>query len=207
MNIEVKISNKKVNYNYAINYMEKRLEEVIKGKKSELLWILEHNSIYTGGIRSEKKDILNKNIKVIKTNRGGKITYHGPGQKIIYFVINLNNRKKDIRLLLSTIEKCIIEILKYYKINSFSDRKNIGIWVKEKKKIKKIAAIGIKVKKWVAYHGFSINVSNDLKYYKNIIPCGISDKGVTRIKNLINKNLKNIDKIIKENLIFSFKKI
>ena len=97
MNIEVKISKKKIDYNFAINYMEKRLEKVIKGEKFELLWILEHNSIYTGGIRSDKKDILNRDIKVIKTNRGGKITHHGPGQKIIYFVINLNKRKKDIR--------------------------------------------------------------------------------------------------------------
>ena len=187
--------------------MEKRLEKVIKGEKFELLWILEHNSIYTGGIRSDKKDILNRDIKVIKTNRGGKITHHGPGQKIIYFVINLNKRKKDIRYLLTKIEKCIIKILKHYKINSFSDRENVGIWVKEKKNIKKIAAIGIKVKKWVAFHGFSINVDNDLDYYKNIIPCGISDKGITRIKDLTNKNLRNINQIIKKNLIISFKKI
>jgi|TARA_B110000438_G_C15819888_1_gene653876 lipoyl(octanoyl) transferase len=207
MNIEVKISKKKIDYNFAINYMEKRLEKVIKGEKFELLWILEHNSIYTGGIRSDKKDILNRDIKVIKTNRGGKITHHGPGQKIIYFVINLNKRKKDIRYLLTKIEKCIIKILKHYKINSFSDRENVGIWVKEKKNIKKIAAIGIKVKKWVAFHGFSINVDNDLDYYKNIIPCGISDKGITRIKDLTNKNLRNINQIIKKNLIISFKKI
>ena len=207
MNIEVKISKKKIDYNFASNYMEKRLEKVIKGEKFELLWILEHNSIYTCGIRSDKKNILNKGIKVIKTNRGGKITHHGPGQKIIYFVINLNKRKKDIRYLLTKIEKCIIKILKHYKINSFSDRKNVGIWVKEKKNIKKIAAIGIKVKKWVAFHGFSINVDNDLDYYKNIIPCGINDKGITRIKDLTNKNLRNINQIIKKNLINSFKKI
>ena len=207
MNIKFKISKKKIDYNFAINYMEKRLEKVIKGEKFELLWILEHNSIYTGGIRSDKKDILNRDIKVIKTNRGGKITHHGPGQKIIYFVINLNKRKKDIRYLLTKIEKCIIKILKHYKINSFSDRENVGIWVKEKKNIKKIAAIGIKVKKWVAFHGFSINVDNDLDYYKNIIPCGISDKGITRIKDLTNKNLRNINQIIKKNLIISFKKI
>ena len=205
--MKLKLVKKKIDYNFAINYMEKRLEKVIKGEKFELLWILEHNSIYTCGIRSDKKNILNKGIKVIKTNRGGKITHHGPGQKIIYFVINLNKRKKDIRYLLTKIEKCIIKILKHYKINSFSDRKNVGIWVKEKKNIKKIAAIGIKVKKWVAFHGFSINVDNDLDYYKNIIPCGINDKGITRIKDLTNKNLRNINQIIKKNLINSFKKI
>ena len=194
MNIEVKISNKKVNYNYAINYMEKRLEEVIKGKKSELLWILEHNSIYTGGIRSEKKDILNKNIKVIKTNRGGKITYHGPGQKIIYFVINLNNRKKDIRKLINTIEDSIIEFLKNLEIKAIKDKKNIGIWVKGKK----IAAIGLRVSRWIAFHGFSINISNNLNEYNKVKPCGLDNTKITSVfseKEIIPKKFEN--KLIK----------
>ena len=207
MKIEIKKSTKLIEYKEAIDFLEKRVIQVSQNKLSELIWILEHPSTYTAGTGFDEKDILDKSIKVVKTNRGGKITYHGPGQTVCYFVINLNKRNKDIRKFTKIIEKTIIDTLNEYSINSFSDPKNIGIWVNHKKKIKKIAAIGIKVKKWVAYHGFSINVSNDLKYYKNIIPCGISDKGVTRIKNLTSKNLKNIDKIIKENLIFSFKKI
>ena len=162
MKLEVKISHKKVDYNKAVQLLEKRVNEVIEGKKPELLWILEHNSIYTGGTCYKSEDILDKNINVIKTLRGGKITYHGPGQKIIYFVIDLNKRKKNIRLLITKIENCIIQILNNYNIKSFPDRNKIGIWVNHETGIKKIAAIGIRVRKWIAYHGFSINVSNNL---------------------------------------------
>ena len=204
MKLEVKISHKRIDYHTAIQLLEKRVDEVIKGKKPELLWILEHNSIYTGGTSYKKEDILNKNIFVVKTSRGGKITYHGPGQKIIYFVLNLNKRKRDIRLLITKIEDCIIQILNNYNIKSFPDRKQIGIWIKDKKSIKKIAAIGIKVRKWVAYHGFSINVSNDLKFYKNIVPCGINDRGVTNIKSIKKRKYKNINKVIIENFNYIF---
>ena len=204
MKLEVKISHKKVDYNKAIQLLEKRVNEVIEGKKPELLWILEHNSIYTGGTGYKNEDILDKNINVIKTLRGGKITHHGPGQKIIYFVLNLNKRKRDIRLLITKIEDCIIQILNNYNIKSFPDRKQIGIWIKDKKSIKKIAAIGIKVRKWVAYHGFSINVSNDLRFYKNIVPCGINDRGVTNIKSIKKIKYKNINNVIIENFNYIF---
>ena len=196
MKLEVKISKKKVNYNSAIRLLEKRVEDVFKGKKSELLWILEHNSIYTGGTSFNKKDIINKKIKIILTKRGGKITHHGPGQKIVYFVINLNKRKKDIRLLIRSIENCIINILKKYKIKSFPDRKNIGIWVSHKNEIKKIAAIGLRVRKWIAYHGFALNVTNDLKSYDSIVPCGINNKKLINIKIINYKRSYNINKII-----------
>ena len=176
MNIEVKTSKKPVDYKESIEILEKRVEDVLTGKKKELLWVLEHNTVYTGGTSSNKKDIINNNIEVIKTNRGGKITIHSPGQKVVYFVLNLNNRKKDIRKLITKIENCIIDVLKEYKIKSYPDKKNIGIWVNEIDEQKKIAAIGIKIKKWVAYHGFSINVCNDLSKYKSIIPCGIKIK-------------------------------
>ena len=165
MTIEVKNSVKPVDYVESINVLENRVNDVLLGKKNELLWILEHNTVYTAGTSSNKKDLISKDIKIIKTNRGGKYTVHSPGQKIIYFVLNLNNRKKDIRKLINQIENCTINILNEYKISSTADKKNIGIWVGNKK----IAAIGIRVKRWIAYHGFSLNVSNDLKMYKNII--------------------------------------
>jgi len=181
MKIEIKKSVKCVDYDVALKFLEKRVEEVIEGKKPELLWILEHNSIYTGGTGYKSEDILDKNINVIKTLRGGKITHHGPGQKIIYFVLDLNKRKKNIRLLITKIENCIIQILNNYNIKSFPDRNKIGIWVNHETGIKKIAAIGIRVRKWIAYHGFSINVSNSLKFYESIIPCGIIDRGIINI--------------------------
>ena len=132
MNIEFKISRKSVNYAKALDFLEKRVSKVIKGGK-ELIWLLEHPTTFTAGIRSNNNEIMDKSINVIKTNRGGKITLHNEGQKVIYFVINLNKRKKDIRNLVTQIENIIIEFLRIYKINSYSDKKNIGIWVKRKK--------------------------------------------------------------------------
>ena len=205
MKLEVKISHKNVDYNKAVEWLEKRVNEVIEGKKPELLWILEHNSIYTGGTGYKNEDILDKNINVIKTLRGGKITHHGPGQKIIYFVLDLNKRKKNIRLLITKIENCIIQILNNYNIKSFPDRNKIGIWVNDETGIKKIAAIGIRVRKWIAYHGFSINVSNNLKFYESIIPCGIIDRGIINIKSINKKNYKDINKVIIKNFNYFFK--
>ena len=198
MKIEIKKSRKPVEYDKAIDFLEKRKTQVCENKLSELIWILEHVNIYTAGTGYDEKDILDKSINVIKTNRGGKITHHGPGQIICYFVIDLNKRKKDIRKFTKIIEKTIIETLKEYKINSFNDRQNIGIWVDHEDKIKKIAAIGIRVSKWIAYHGFSINVNNNLESYNKIIPCGIKDKDVLNLKSIKEQNYDGLgDKIIK----------
>ena len=198
MKIEIKKSRKPVEYDKAIDFLEKRMTQVSENKLSELIWILEHVNIYTAGTGYDEKDILDKSINVIKTNRGGKITHHGPGQIICYFVIDLNKRKKDIRKFTKIIEKTIIETLKEYKINSFNDRQNIGIWVDHENKIKKIAAIGIRISKWVAYHGFSINVNNNLESYNKIIPCGIKDKDVLNLKSIKEQNYDELgDKIIK----------
>tara|TARA_B100000686_G_scaffold317328_1_gene366008 strand:- start:984 stop:1601 length:618 start_codon:yes stop_codon:yes gene_type:complete len=204
MNIEVKNSVKPVDYIESMKILEKRVEDVSLGKKSEFLWILEHKTVYTAGTSSKIDDLINKKLKVIKTNRGGKHTLHSPGQKVIYFVLNLNKREKDIRKLVGKIEKCVIEILNEYKIKSYADKKNIGIWVKNKKKIMKIAAIGIRVRKWIAYHGFAINISNDLSKYKNIIPCGIKDKGVTSLKEMGINNFSKIEKIITQKFLNTF---
>jgi len=204
MKIEVKNSVKPVEYLKSIKILEKRVDDVLKGKKNEFLWILEHNTVYTAGTSSKTEDLINKNIKVIKTKRGGKHTIHSPGQKVIYFVLNLNNRKKDIRNLVTNIENCIINVLKSYNIKSFSDKKNIGIWIKNQNKTLKIAAIGIRVKKWIAYHGFSINVSNDLSKYDEIVPCGIKDKGVTNLKNLGIKNFNKIERVISREFLNIF---
>ena len=197
MKIEIKKSTKPVEYKEAIDYLEKRLVQVNQKKETELIWILEHPSIYTAGTSYNENEILDKSINVIKTNRGGKITYHGPGQTICYFIIDLTKRKKDIRKFTTTIENTIIQTLKEYKINSFSDRDNIGIWVNHKNKIKKIAAIGIRVSKWIAYHGFAINVNNNIENYNKIIPCGIKDKDVSNLKLIKDQNYDELsDKII-----------
>ena len=204
MNIEVKSSIKPIDYLESIKILEKRVHDVFLGKKDEFLWVLEHNSVYTAGTSANKKDLLDKNLPVIKTNRGGKYTYHSPGQKVVYFVLNLNKRERDIRKFVSKIENCIIQTLKEYKIESYNDSKNIGIWVDKQKKSKKIAAIGIRVKKWVAYHGFSLNVYNDLSKYKGIIPCGIRDRGITSLKDMGVKNYSNIEEVIIKKFLNTF---
>jgi len=204
MTIEVKISVKPIDYIKSVNILEQRVHDVSLGKKDELLWILEHNPVYTAGTSSKIADLLDKNLNVIKTNRGGKHTYHGSGQKVVYFVLNLNRRERDIRKLISKIENCIIDILSEYKIKSYPDKKNIGIWVGDKNNSMKIAAIGIRVKKWIAYHGFALNVCNDLSKYNGIIPCGIKDKGITSLKKLGIKKYNNIENIITKNFLNIF---
>ena len=205
MNIEIKKSQKPVKYEDALTFMEQRLREINEKKSEDLIWILEHEEIYTAGTSYKETEILDKSIKIIKTNRGGKITYHGPGQLICYFVIDLKKRNKDIRKFISTIEKTIIDTLKYYNIETFADKKNIGIWYNYNKQIKKIAAIGVRVSKWIAYHGFSINIKNDLKRYKAIIPCGIEDKGVTNLKEIKDLNYKELGNKLVENFILNLK--
>ena len=205
MNIEIKKSQKPVKYEDALTFMEQRLREIDEKKSEDLIWILEHEEIYTAGTSYKETEILDKSIKIIKTNRGGKITYHGPGQLICYFVIDLKKRNKDIRKFISTIEKTIIDTLKYYNVETFADKKNIGIWYNYNKQIKKIAAIGVRVSKWIAYHGFSINIKNDLKRYKAIIPCGIEDKGVTNLKEIKDLNYKELGNKLVENFILNLK--
>ena len=205
MNIEIKKSQKPVKYEDALTFMEHRLREINEKKSKDLIWILEHEEIYTAGTSYKETEILDKSIKIIKTNRGGKITYHGPGQLICYFVIDLKKRNRDIRKFISTIEKTIINTLKYYNVETFADKKNIGIWYNYNKQIKKIAAIGVRVSKWIAYHGFSINIKNDLKRYKAIIPCGIEDKGVTNLKEIKDLNYKELGNKLIENFILNLK--
>ena len=205
MNIQIKKSKKPIKYEKAIKLMEDRLLDIYNNKSKELIWILQHEDLYTAGTSFDEKEIIDKNIKILKTNRGGKITYHGPGQLICYFVIDLKKRKKDIRKFISIIEKTIIDTLNHYKIKTFADKKNIGIWYDNNSKIEKVAAIGVRVSKWIAYHGFSLNINNDLRKYNAIIPCGIKDKGVTSLNKISDQNYKDLDNKIIENFISNLK--
>ena len=199
MSIEIKKSIKPVKYDEAIKLLEERLLDINIHKKSDLIWILEHEEIYTAGTNYKDNEILNKNINLIKTNRGGKITCHGPGQLVCYFVIDLKKRQKDIRKFITLIEKTIIESLLKFNIESFGDPKNIGIWINSKNEVKKVAAIGIRVRKWIAYHGFAININNDLTKYKNIIPCGIIDRGVTNLNEIKTQDYDALSDVIINN--------
>ena len=204
MNIEIKKSIKPINYFDAINILETRLKNLYEYNEQELIWTLEHNEVFTAGTSYKENEIIDKSIKILETNRGGKITYHGPGQLICYFVLDLR-KKKDIRKFITTIEKTIIQTLKFYKIETFPDKDNIGIWHKYNNEVKKIAAIGIRVSKWIAYHGFAININNDLENYKKIIPCGISDKGVTNLKNILDQDYSNLSDVLIKHFISNLK--
>ena len=206
MSIEIKKSEKPVIYEDAKKMMEERLLNVDQNKSNELIWTLEHPDIYTAGTNYTESDILDKSIKILKTNRGGKITYHGPGQLICYFVIDLKKRKKDIRNFITIIEKTIIDTLQFFNIKTFSDKENIGIWYKDNEQTKKVAAIGVRISKWIAYHGFSININNNLDKYRAIIPCGIKDKGVTNLKQINDQDYKALDKKLVEIFISNLNK-
>ena len=206
MSIEIKKSEKPVIYENARKLMEERLLSLDLNKSNELIWTLEHPDIYTAGTSYNKGDILDKSIKILETNRGGKITYHGPGQLICYFVIDLKKRKKDIRNFISIIEKTIIETLNFFNIKTFSDKENIGIWYKDSEQIKKVAAIGVRISKWIAYHGFSININNNLKKYDAIIPCGIKDKGITNLKQIKDQDYKELERKLVEIFISNLSK-
>ena len=205
MDIEIKKSIKPVNYLDALKTLEERVDKIIKNEANELIWILEHPPTYTAGTSFNETDILDKSINIIKTSRGGKITWHGPGQLICYLVINLNNRNKDIRKFINIIENSIIQSLKTFGIETYSDRKNIGIWINKKNKEMKVAALGIKVKKWITYHGFSININNSISNYKKIIPCGVKDKQVTNLKSLNKQNYSKLPEELIKNLITNLK--
>jgi len=205
MNIEIKKSKKPIKYEDALHLMESKLLQVKENAANELIWTLEHNDIYTGGTSYKESEILDKSIKVIKTNRGGKITYHGPGQLVCYFVIDLKKREKDIRKFISIIEKTIIDTIKFFRINTFADKENIGIWYKDNEEVKKVAAIGVRVSKWIAYHGFSININNNLDNYDAIIPCGINNKGVTNLKRINDQNYDDLENKLIENFLINLR--
>ena len=206
MSIEIKKSEKPVIYEDAKKMMEERLLNVDQNKSNELIWTLEHPDIYTAGTSYNENDILDKSIKILKTNRGGKITYHGPGQLICYFVIDLKKRKKDVRNFITIIEKTIIDTLQFFNIKTFSDKENIGIWYRDNEQTKKVAAIGVRISKWIAYHGFSININNNLDKYKAIIPCGIKDKGVTSLKQIRDQDYEELEKKLVEIFISNLNK-
>ena len=196
--LDIKTSIQNVDYIKALKFMEKKVQDILFNNHNEMLWFLNHDHIYTCGTSSKKNEILDKNkLPIINTNRGGKTTYHGPGQRIVYFMINLNRRKKDIRKFVSLIESSTIELLSDYEVEAKTYPKRVGVWVtkyKEKKLIKekKIAAVGLRIKKWVTYHGLSVNINPNLKYYDYINACGLKNYSSTSLRNL-NIELSNIE--------------
>ncbi len=211
---EIKISNSEVNYEEAVMYMESRVDGIINNKSEELIWFLNHNHIFTQGTSASKEEILNSDIiDVIKSNRGGKTTYHGPGQRIVYFMLNLNNKNKDIRKFITVIENSLITLLANYNIEAQAFKDRVGIWITKSNKItfdkeKKIGAIGLRIKKWVTYHGLSFNINPDLKYYNYIHSCGLKEYQNTSMEELgVKLDQSEFDNKFKEIFIEKLRKI
>lgn len=185
-NLEAKISEQPVAYLDAINLMEARIADIYNQKLPELVWHLEHPALYTAGSSACDKDLINNlNFPVHATGRGGQYTYHGPGQRIVYLMLDLRKRGADIRKYVENLEDWIISSLAHFGVRGERKQGRIGIWVTTEDGLEaKIAAIGIRVRKWITYHGISINVDPNLSHYQGIIPCGISEFGVTSLKQL-----------------------
>lgn len=208
--IKWKVSKDLVEYEEAVKFMENEVQNIIDGTSNGMIWLTQHPSIYTAGISAKEKDLINEqNIPVFKTNRGGQYTYHGPGIKIIYVMVDIKKifapAKPDISKFVQMLENWIIEILANFNIKGEIRKDRVGIWVKNGDHNEdKIAAIGIKVRKWVSYHGIALNLNPNLDFFNGIVPCGISEKkfGVTSLEKL-EKNFDDdkINKIIKSEFL------
>lgn len=194
------ISNQLIDYNHAVKFMEEKIQQIHNNLSDELVWLLEHPSLYTAGISAIDDDIVEKLFPIYKTGRGGKHTYHGPGQRIIYLMLNLKKRSKcDIKLYIQDLSNWIINVLKQFNILGEFKEDKIGVWVNHNGVEKKIAAFGIRLRKWVTYHGVALNVSPDLSHYKGIIPCGLKGCGVTSMEELgVKVLLSELDDILKK---------
>ena len=198
-----------VDFSHSISWMEKRAVQIYTRERSECVWLLQHPPIYTAGTSAKIKDLKDPDrFPVIKTSRGGQYTYHGPGQRIIYVMLDLNKRGKDIKKYVKNLEIWVIRSLEKLEITGETRSGRVGIWVSRPNKPSlpdgsvredKIAAIGVRLKKWITYHGISINVNPDLSHFNGIVPCGISNQGITSFEDLDNRNnINDLDNCLKE---------
>ena len=199
--IEYFLDKKTIDYPDSIEFMEKKIEDIHKNKCKEFLWFLEHDNIYTAGTSAKQKDLINSNkFKVYKSSRGGQYTYHGPGQRVVYLMLNLRKKGYDIRKFISLIEEWIIKSLKDIDVNAVNDKNHVGIWVKDKNSLKKISSIGLRVRKGITFHGISINLNPNLENFKGINPCGNDPKDVTSLEEIGLKNkIKKFDQVLIKN--------
>jgi lipoyl(octanoyl) transferase len=206
-NIEWRVSKEPVHFEEALEFMKNRVEEIVVEAQPQTIWMLEHHPVYTAGVSAKDSDLLVKtDIPIFQTNRGGKYTYHCPGMKIIYVMLDLKKffapEKPDVARFVEFLENWVIAILAEFGIKGEIKKGRVGIWVTDEKgSEKKIAALGIKIRKWVSYHGIAINVNPDLAGFNNIVPCGIKEFGVTSMAEILGKNFdaKKIDEVIKKN--------
>jgi lipoyl(octanoyl) transferase len=187
-----------VDYPEAVRFMEERVDLIREGREDDLIWLLEHTSLYTAGTSAKAADLLDARFPVHQTGRGGQYTYHGPGQRIAYVMRNLPER--DLRLYIHNLEEWIIRSLAHFGVKGERREGRVGIWVVlPDRREAKIAAIGVRVRHWVAYHGIAINVDPDLSHFNGIVPCGIHDSSVTSLRDLgIQATMADLDAALKE---------
>ena len=212
--VQWEISDGEVEYSMALERMDSHVHQMINGKAAEKIWLLEHPALYTAGTSAKKKDLIETNrFPVFETNRGGQFTYHGPGQRVAYVMLDLNKRGKDIKAFVEKLEAWIIHTLAEFNVVGQTRIGRVGIWVERTDKPKtvnglpeeeKIAAIGIRLRKWVTFHGLSINVDPDLTHFQGIVPCGIKEHGVTSLVDLgLPVSMTDLDNALKK----SFSKV
>ncbi len=201
-------SSELVHFEDALQFMQNRVDQIIAGEESQMIWLLEHYPVYTAGVSAKEEDLLNKtDIPIYQTNRGGKYTYHCPGMKIIYAMLDLKSffapQAPDVSKFVEFLENWVIAILAHYNIKGEIRKGRVGIWVVDENGVeKKIAAIGIKLKKWVSYHGIAININPEMSGFNNIVPCGIKDFGVTSMHDIVGPvDLSQFDQIVREKFI------
>jgi len=171
-------------YPDAVAFMEARAAAISEEKAQELVWLVEHPAIYTAGTSAKAEDLLDARFPVFKSGRGGQYTYHGPGQRVGYVMLNLKRRKADVRAFVHDLEQWLIGALAQFDIKGERREGRVGIWVVRGVREDKIAAIGVRVRRWVTFHGVSLNVDPDLSHFSGIVPCGVSDHGVTSLHDL-----------------------
>ncbi|MFT6077724.1 MAG: lipoyl(octanoyl) transferase [Myxococcota bacterium] len=213
--IKFKTSNSPEEYLKSVEFMEEYVAKVSAHEESELIWLTSHNPLYTAGISSKQEDLLNNDLPVFKSNRGGKYTYHDDGMRIVYVMLNLKNvfapERPDVSKFVEMLENWVIAVLEKLEIKGEIKKDRVGIWVEHedqngKKSEKKIAAMGIKIRKWVSYHGIAININPNLAGFSGIVPCGLKNFGVTSINDLGKTiSFEEIDKIIKDEFFKIFK--
>lgn len=194
--------NNLTDYSEILDEMDKMVDDIIENPSHEKVLLVEHNNVYTAGTSAKPEELIQpRNIPVYPTGRGGKYTYHGPGQRVIYPILNLTNhgRQKDIKLYVKILENWMIASLAKFDIEAYIIPDKIGIWVKQNNQDAKIGAIGVRVKKWVTYHGIAININTDLTKFSGIIPCGLKNDKVTSIHNIGKKiSMSDFDEALKQ---------
>ncbi|MEL6688430.1 MAG: lipoyl(octanoyl) transferase LipB [Pseudomonadota bacterium] len=199
--VEWQVATDLINYDAALSYMEARARAVADGEAAQQVWLLEHPPLYTAGTSAKPTDLVEPDrFPVFKAGRGGQYTYHGPGQRVAYLMLDLKERGRDVRCFVSGVEQLVIDILSELGVESGRRDGRVGVWVDlDDGTEAKIAAIGIRIRRWVSFHGLSINVSPDLSHFGGIVPCGISEHGVTSLAELgIDVTMDKVDQILRQ---------